>query len=98
MGDPIILGADERHFNEVADFRVIPNPANEKVEVEIPKSIEAFSLEMYNFMGALVYEQNSGVDDGHISISLSNCPSGLYHLILKTLSGQTLKKYFITNH
>lgn len=98
LGNPIILEADERNVNEVADFQVISNPADEKVEVRLSKSIEAFSLEIYNFIGTLVYEQNPVAGSGHISIPLSNYPSGLYYLVLKTLSGRILKKYLIINH
>ncbi len=95
---PIMLGTNKQPFVEYANLQVYPNPSDDKIEIKLPQLNEVFSLEIYNFMGELIYEQDPVASNRNIAISLSKYPSGLYHLILKTRSGQTLKKYFIINH
>lgn len=98
LGDPILLEVAKQEFADEDDFQVAPNPIDKKVVVKIPRTFEALSLEIYNYLGNLTYKQDPLVVNGRIEIYLSKYPSGLYYLVIKKLGGQTLKKYFIINH
>ncbi|MBI3502201.1 MAG: T9SS type A sorting domain-containing protein [Bacteroidetes bacterium] len=86
-----------------ADVQIFPNPTSGVFQVRSEK-LEVRSIEIYNVYGERVYSWNSGlVDSGKTNppihqstIDLSEAPSGIYFLQLKTSEGIANKKIIIS--
>jgi hypothetical protein len=70
------------------NFVMYPNPVSDKLVVETTETID--HLEIYNLLGALVYSDTDCATK--VEISVSDLPSGLYFVRLKTNNNtETLK-------
>lgn len=66
-------------FNKSSYIKVYPNPTTNKVQIEIPKEITKYSVELYDLSGRLIQlQENLDILD------LSNYPTGMYLLNVKT--------------
>jgi hypothetical protein len=70
------------------NFVMYPNPVSDKLVVETTETID--HLEIYNLLGALVYSDTDCAKK--VEISVSDLPSGMYFVRLKTNNNtETLK-------
>ena len=79
-------GVDEQSGNTV----LYPNPVSDKLVIESQDVIDF--IEIYNLMGALVYNQNDCGDK--VEINTSDLPSGIYFVRL-TMGGGTQVRRFV---
>lgn len=83
---------DDVGFNEeVLNFKMYPNPANN--QVNITGLVEGATLELVNLLGQPVYRKQ--VSNNTEVISTENYPNGSYFIRLSTESGQLTKKLLI---
>ena len=79
--------------NSLSDAILYPNPNTGKFQINLPTANEQYSVEIYNSLGQLIY-QNTLTDKPVINIESS--PSGMYYAKLKGKeNGKTFK--FIKN-
>jgi len=76
--------------NEIFDLEkaisLYPNPANDKVHIQLPTTITLEKATIYNNLGQVVLEKNA------IDFSLSSISSGVYEVQLQTSEGVFHKK------
>ena len=66
----------ENRLNENFNIKIIPNPAKNKVTIEIPEKNKKFDLSIYNINGQELFEQQT--TNHKQNIDITNFPSGLY--------------------
>jgi len=81
-------------------FEIYPNPSKGILNIKVKTaSKEAYNIEIYNNLGAIIWEQQNIIMDGNNnkSIALNSYPSGLYTIVLRTKTNSYLKKVLIAN-
>ncbi len=68
------------------DFDMFPNPASEKVTIQLPSGSDNATVEFYDYVGRLALTQKVTNSDNKISVN--NLSTGVY--ILKVLSGNKI--------
>src|SRR5690606_9892318 len=87
-----VLGVEE---NELNTFGVYPNPANETVQMDVPKNIETGQILVFDVLGKQIYSEAFDSND-NFSINVSNWSPGIYSIQL--VSGKTAQTVrFIKN-
>jgi len=81
----LLLEVTEVHHTGETDretkFRVIPNPAKERVTVYYTSQVNSYTLYLADAAGKVLYSQPSAVQ--HTIIDISHYPAGLYFIIIK---------------
>lgn len=77
--------------NEVVDFSVFPNPANDHVSINIDATDQINHVSITNILGKVVYEQNAY----NSSIDVADLHPGIYFITLETNKGKGQKKIII---
>jgi hypothetical protein len=75
-------------------FEIYPNPAQNKLSVQLPNEFLEGTLEVYNRIGMKVYEMNVS-SAGVIHIPLDNIPTGMYLLKGRSAAGKVSVQSFI---
>jgi len=70
---------------------IYPNPSNGQIQLKTEISLE--SIQVYNQLGSLTFEQL--VSNPSDFMDLSHLSVGVYHVLLKTTSGQTIQKQLL---
>jgi hypothetical protein len=68
------------------DFEMYPNPASEKVTIQLPSSSDAATVEFYDYIGRLSLTQK--VTNSNNKININNLSTGVY--VIKVLSGNKI--------
>ena len=74
--------------------KLYPNPANNQVRIESPKSIE--SVMVYNMMGALV--ETISANNNTVNVNLSDYRNGVYFFNIRQSDGTVSKERVIVSH
>jgi N-acetylneuraminic acid mutarotase len=69
-------------------FEIYPNPSNGKIQLRTESALE--SIHVFNEMGTLTFEHRLSTPSE--TVDLSHLSTGIYHLIIKTMNGQTIQK------
>lgn len=72
---------------------IYPNPSNGQIQLKTAISLE--SIQVYNQLGTLTFEQYLSTTAD--VLDLSHLSVGVYHVLLKTSSGQTIQKQLMIN-
>ncbi len=91
----LVLGQDEQQNFQQNEIQLHPNPTNDVIEINIPREIRSNSIKIYDFMGKQVFERAILEKDSFITVPMSKHQDGLYFLVIKTIDGTVLHKYFI---
>jgi hypothetical protein len=79
----------------ISNFSVFPNPAQDLIQVSIPKHIKSkLHLEMMNGMGQIIIVQECD-NLAQCDINMQNIPSGTYSIIIKDNTGAQVFKTII---
>jgi len=73
---------------EVWNFSVYPNPAEEKIHLDIPPQIQVDKVQVYDNQGRVVKEFITFNN----TLNISDIPKGIYYLKLETNKGVRFKK------
>jgi hypothetical protein len=87
-----ILGVQEVAF---VDVLLYPNPAKDKLTLQVQENIQVKSLEIYSIEGRLVHTQTSNLQNTRIAIDVSRYAAGMYILKVQSENNSTLTKRFI---
>jgi photosystem II stability/assembly factor-like uncharacterized protein len=83
-----ITGIEE---NEISNFNIYPNPANNLVNIS--SDVDMKTVRIVNYTGQVVYTENAYSNS--LSINTSNLAKGVYILQLETASGWSSQKLII---
>jgi len=75
-------------------FNVYPNPAGQKVFVELPTEA-VHQISLTDITGKVVKQLETGLNESTIEINVNDLPKGIYIIGLKNTSNQTLQKLII---
>lgn len=78
-----VLGISEANR---LDFEMYPNPASERVTIQLPSGSDEATVEFYDYLGRLALTKN--VTDSNNKIDVNNLSSGIY--ILKVVSNDKI--------
>ncbi|MFZ6051132.1 T9SS type A sorting domain-containing protein [Halocola ammonii] len=85
-----ISSVGELNENQVSMY---PNPALEQVELEVNGALQR--LEITDSHGRIVYSQEEGTANDHLTIDVSDFEAGLYFVKLFSESNQVVKKLMV---
>ena len=88
------LGVFDRARNDLA-FELFPNPASQRVTIQVLKDIANIELMLYDVNGALVLYQKGGLDNQRVELSLADLPAGVYFIKLLTAENTGIRKLII---
>ncbi len=75
------------------DFSLYPNPATNRLTVELISNYSHADLKIFNLQGKIVLYQS--IYDRHSIIDLSNFTAGIYSVELQTPSGKSVRKLIV---
>jgi N-acetylneuraminic acid mutarotase len=67
---------------------IYPNPSNGKIQLRTDSALE--SILIYNQLGTVTFEHR--VSTPSETVDVSHLSTGIYHVIIKTMNGQTIQK------
>ncbi|MBC8172834.1 MAG: T9SS type A sorting domain-containing protein [Chitinophagales bacterium] len=70
----------EGHLIDALNIEVYPNPASDKLFVELENYDEYISMEIFDILGNKIENFNSEIEDELISMDISQLPAGVYIL------------------
>jgi len=79
-------------------FRLFPNPASSLIDIEFLNFNLSSTLEVYNIIGAKIYNKHIAKGTKNIQLNVSAFPVGLYLIILKSPGQITKGKKLIVSH
>ena len=81
-----------------ADFALYPNPAKENVNVKLDfNSNDLIKVEVFNLLGALIFEDLVSSSVGVYSISTENFANGMYNIKIQSGSISGSKMFVVNN-
>jgi hypothetical protein len=83
IGDPAILGIGQQILDEV---KVYPNPASDKVTIEIPNGVKIEDVTIYNLFGQLVEVMKANQSNG-FEMDVKDLSAGVYVIQMQTSYG-----------
>lgn len=82
----------QEDFKITTDFSIYPNPSSSKLNINLSKLSSKQQLEIYNILGARVYNQN--LNQLKTSVNVSQWRTGVY-LVRITSDKETITKRFV---
>ncbi|MBK7811069.1 MAG: T9SS type A sorting domain-containing protein [Saprospiraceae bacterium] len=79
-------------FIKPEDIRIIPNPVNQKFNIQTAIEIKILSLYLYDQMGRSVTQWKKPVT---LEFDISTSPDGMYYLVIQTDRGMLNKKIIL---
>jgi hypothetical protein len=81
------------------DARLTPNPASDKVEIQLNLPLnEFFNFQIFDINGKLLFSQPVSFQNGHTTINLPDLSDGFYSVRLYRNSAPVLKEKLIIRH
>jgi aminopeptidase YwaD len=75
-----LLATDEKTVNNLETVKIYPNPAKDLLNVELPKDVKNFSLEISDMNGRLVLNKQN-----EVKVNISGLANGVYMATVKTV-------------
>lgn len=88
---PFTLGMNQ-NSSDLGNYFIFPNPTSQDIFVSTDFNLES-EIMITNLLGEIIYKKIN-TEKNH-RINVSNFPSGIYFLIIKTSANQTLTKKFV---
>jgi hypothetical protein len=83
VGDPATLGLNQQIINEM---KVYPNPASDKVTIEIPNGVKLEDVKVYNLFGQLIKVMKANQTNG-FEMDVKDLIAGVYIVQMQTSFG-----------
>jgi hypothetical protein len=80
-------------FNQLYQPHVFPNPAENKITVELKE--ESFAVRIFDFTGKEIYSEKNCREK--VQIDCSAFANGVYYLQLQTDKGSTMTKFSVSH-
>lgn len=77
------------------DWTVYPNPANNQVEIDLPKDFRLSQVQLYSIQGSLLWQSTN---QNELKIDVSNYSKGIYLLRVVDRKGESAHKKIIISH
>ncbi|RED47847.1 BNR-4 repeat-containing protein [Seonamhaeicola aphaedonensis] len=71
-------GKMTKTINLLEDVKAYPNPSNGLFELYIPNDVETLNLEVYNIQSQLIKSKTYRINNGKVSLDLTDSPNGIY--------------------
>ena len=71
-------GKMTKTINLLEDVKAYPNPSNGLFELYIPNDVETLDLEVYNIQSQLIKSKTYRINNGKVSLDLTDSPNGIY--------------------
>jgi N-acetylneuraminic acid mutarotase len=84
-------GINDNNAVEKISFTITPNPANEKLNIEIPDLLYKEIISIYNLQGQLITQEP--IKQTKTELNISNLAEGLYIIKLSGADGVAVKKF-----
>jgi len=82
--------------NNIKELNIYPNPANNIIHVEIPNTLRAATLKIFNVTGSLVYNENlESITNNIKSISTEDFAEGIYMIQIESEQDIFIQKLLI---
>lgn len=75
-----------------SDFKVFPNPTSGLIQIQVSTDMGAYSFEIIDSVGRVVYNYSKSNSQNGIEINLENLDNGHYYLVLNSNKGRAVKK------
>jgi aminopeptidase YwaD len=85
-----VLGTNETATNSLESVQIYPNPAKDVLNIELPKDIKHFSLEITDLIGRLVLNK-----ENETKINVSDLANGAYLCTIKANDKTAVRKIII---
>jgi aminopeptidase YwaD len=85
-----LLATDEVKQNPLELIKVYPNPAKDYLQVEVPKTIKNFNLELSDMSGRLLLNR-----ENETKVNVSGVPDGAYLVTVKSEGKTAVRKIII---
>jgi fibronectin type 3 domain-containing protein len=72
-------------------FNIFPNPATDNLSIEANEEITEVNI--YNIIGVNVYNEQCTMNNLQLDINISDFNSGVYFVKVKSLNGETVKRF-----
>lgn len=72
-------------------FNIFPNPATDNLSIEANEEITEVNI--YNIIGVNVYNEQCTMNNLQLDINISEFNSGVYFVKVKSLNGETVKRF-----
>ena len=80
-------------MNEIsnsADFKFSPNPANDQVEIKLPRNSKVTTIEIYNTLGQKVFDKT--INEVELTIDITLLQAGTYFVKARNENGTSTRK------
>ena len=93
-----LIGLGINEINNDVHISVFPNPAINSITIEAPKAVGSmqsavYSIEICNLLGEKVYTSPFTGYCSQVTVNVSDYPSGVYVLEVRTAKGTEVKKF-----
>ena len=85
-----LLATDEVKQNPLESIKVYPNPAKDELQIELPKTIKNFNLELSDLSGRLILNR-----ENETKVNVSTVPDGAYLVTVKSEGKTAVRKVII---
>ncbi len=85
-----LLATDEKTVNNLETVKIYPNPAKDLLNVDLPKDVKNFSLEISDMNGRLVLNKQN-----EAKVNISGLANGVYMATVKTKDPKAVRKIII---
>ncbi|WP_010419190.1 discoidin domain-containing protein [Anaerophaga thermohalophila] len=87
-GDDTPTGNFEDHESKIASLMLIPNPAENYVEIQFPEQVDGLAnVTIFTLKGVSVYDASKIITNGRTQVQLSSLDTGIY-LVRMQLDGK----------
>lgn len=92
--DPNLVTGVEESNNETVDISVYPNPAADRINIDLHTDARECNYQIYDVSGHLVSEANSPVVSGSVQIPVNQLANGQYTVVVRA-QAQAWKARFV---
>lgn len=78
-------------FDKSQKIAVYPNPTDSNIQVSLKTNLDKVEINVVNALGQSILEKSYQVNDDKFEVNLHSQPKGIYFMIVKAESTQTLK-------
>lgn len=92
----IVIGIDE--LTQTGSLIIYPNPASDKVNIEIPTNISVNSVMVMNALGQVVSDDEFEITDGIVNLDVSEFSTGIYTVNVLTDERLFVSELIVKRH